>query len=105
VLIARAADGSYRGGMSTPRSAGGHRLISRAAIAGMIAGIAALAAGVILVTTSGPTASDDSPSVMATLVLLFYGPAVAVASAVLRGGEALRWRAVSRHARRHPPLY
>jgi hypothetical protein len=89
--------------VSTSPSAGGHRLVSRAAIAGMISGIAALAAGIILITTSGPTASDDSPSVLATLDLFFLGPAVAVASALLRAGEALRWRALSRHARRDPP--
>jgi hypothetical protein len=85
--------------MSTSRSEDWHRIASRAAIAGMILGIAALAVGVFIMSPiANRSSSDDSPSSVATIALVIYGPAMAVASAGLWAGEALRWRACSRHA-------
>jgi drug/metabolite transporter (DMT)-like permease len=84
--------------MSTSRSAGWHRLASRAAVTGMIVGFTSLAVGVFVMNPiASHSPSDDSPASVATLALAFYGLAVAAASAVLWAGEALRWRACNRH--------
>lgn len=89
--------------MGTPRSVGWHRLALRAAVAGMILGIASLAVGLFVMNPiSNHSSSDDSASSVATLVLVFYGLAVAVASAGLWAGEALRWWIRSRRANGSP---
>jgi hypothetical protein len=89
--------------MSTSRSARWHRLASRAAVAGMILGIASLAVGLFIMTPiANRSSSDDSPSSVAAIVLVFYGLAVAMASAGLWAGEALRWWARSRRAGKTP---
>ena len=94
---AQAARGPYRGGMSTLRSVGWHRLASRAATAGILLGIASLAVGLfIMAPIASRSNADDSASSGATLVLVIYGLAVAVASAGLWAGEALRWRVCRR---------
>jgi hypothetical protein len=82
--------------MNTSRSTNWHRIISTTAVAGMILGIASLVIGIAAMLIAGPTSSDDSPSVVATLLLMVVGLVVAVVSALLRVGEALRgW--VHRH--------
>jgi hypothetical protein len=87
--------------MSTSRSAGWHRLASRAAAGGMVLGIASLAVGLFIMTPiANRSSSDDSPASVAALVLVFYGLAVAVAAAGLWAGEELRWRVRGRRAGR-----
>jgi hypothetical protein len=79
--------------MSTPRSVGWHRLASRAATAGMILGIASLAVGLfVMAPIASRSNADDSASSGDTIVLVLFGLTVAVASAGLWAGEALRWR-------------
>jgi hypothetical protein len=87
--------------MSTQRSAGWHRLASPAATAGMILGIASVAVGLfVMAPIASRSNADDSASSGYTIVLVLFGLMVAVASAGLWAGEALRWRARSRRVGR-----
>ena len=83
--------------MSTSRSAGWHRLVSRAAIAGSVLGGVSLAVGLFVMTPIANRApSDDSPSSIAAITLVCLGMAVTMASTGLWAGQALH----RRHSRR-----
>jgi hypothetical protein len=67
----------------------------------MILGIASLAVGLfVMAPIASHSNADDSASSGDTIVLVLFGLTVAVASAGLCAGEALRWRARSRRAGR-----
>ena len=86
--------------MSTSRSAGWHRLISRAANAGSVLGGVSLAAGLFIIMTpiTNRAPSDDSPSSIAAITLVCLGMTVTVASTGLWVGLALHDRARSRRS-------
>jgi hypothetical protein len=85
--------------MSTSRSAGWHRLVSRAAIAGSVLGGVSLAVGLFVMTPIANRApSDDSPSSIAAITLVCLGMTVTVASTGLWVGLALHDRARSRRS-------
>jgi hypothetical protein len=68
--------------MSTSRSAGWHRLVSRVANAGSVLGGVSLAAGlfIIMIPAANRAPSDDSPSSIAAITLVCLGMAVTMAS-------------------------
>ena len=77
--------------MSTSRSAGWHRLVSRAANAGSVLGGVSLVAGLFIIMTpvANRAPSDDSPSSIAAITLVCLGMAVTMASTGLWVGQAL----------------
>ena len=86
--------------MSTSRSAGWHRLVSRAANAGSVLGGVSLVAGLFIIMTpiANRAPSDDSPTSIAAITLVCLGMAVTLASTGLWVGQALQGRARSRSA-------
>lgn len=90
----------YRGGMSSSGKPRRFPFTSRIAVVGAILGIISVAVGVIIVSPiANRSASDDSPSSQAVILLVFLGlVAIALSAVVLVGGIAWRW-AFTRTAR------
>jgi hypothetical protein len=67
---------------------------SRIALGGAILGGISVAVGVLIMAPiANHSASDDSPSSQATILLVFFGLVIVILSAALYAGAALwRWR-------------